>query len=321
MMASLLGEGFVAPAAAEPSRQNLSQMLKQERLHGTTETAMRSDYHYFAKQNCYVLVEDATGEHRAIIAQEYRRPKDPNTDPPWPKLHGEVEGRCPFTRQKLEIDKPTGTFNDHAKGNRLQTMRRSVSMGQVGRHLSVHSRGSASPQPGGTSTHPAQQRGASPYPMASGNSMAITSNVNSMTSTAIGSQGFGVGAMASFDKRVAQLGRRVLAPGSVLGASPLGTSASGGPAGSSTLPSPTVAHDSTAAADTHGATVRRMLGLTDQRGPMRRSVSTVSAGKEMRRITPEVKEKTEKPGYCENCRVKYDDFELVSGTRVGRRCP
>ena len=310
MMASLLGDGYVGTVAAEPSRQNLSQMLKQERLHGTAEAATRGDYHYFAKQNCYILVEDATGEHRAIIAQEYKRPKDPNSDPPWPKLHGEIEGRCPFTRQKLEVDEAAGTYKDHAKGNRLQTMRRSVSMGQVGRHPSANSRGSASPQPG-PSTHAAQVRGASPYPMASGNSMAITSNINSM-STAIGSQGFGGGAMASFDKRVAQLGRRVMVPGSMLGASPLGTSASGGPAGSSTLPSPTMAQDPAGATE-HGATVRRMLGLTDQRGPMRRSVSTVSAGKEMRRSKPE--EKVEKPGYCENCRVKYDDFELVSGSR------
>ena len=222
MMASLLGDGYVGTVAAEPSRQNLSQMLKQERLHGTAEAATRGDYHYFAKQNCYILVEDATGEHRAIIAQEYKRPKDPNSDPPWPKLHGEIEGRCPFTRQKLEVDEAAGTYKDHAKGNRLQTMRRSVSMGQVGRHPSANSRGSASPQPG-PSTHAAQVRGASPYPMASGNSMAITSNINSM-STAIGSQGFGGGAMASFDKRVAQLGRRVMVPGSMLGASPLSTS-------------------------------------------------------------------------------------------------
>ena len=62
--------------AAEDSRLELSQMLRQEKLHGTTERdplALRSDFYYFGKHSYYLLVTDATGEHRPVVAAEYDR--------------------------------------------------------------------------------------------------------------------------------------------------------------------------------------------------------------------------------------------------------
>lgn len=53
---------------------NLSAVLEDERIHGTRErdlNAPRADHYYFKPGNKFVLVEDATGKSRTIIAKEY----------------------------------------------------------------------------------------------------------------------------------------------------------------------------------------------------------------------------------------------------------
>lgn len=65
----------LAPAQNTATKaDNLSAVLEDERIHGTRErdlNAPRADYYYFKPGNKYVLVEDATGKSRTIIAKEY----------------------------------------------------------------------------------------------------------------------------------------------------------------------------------------------------------------------------------------------------------
>ncbi|PWN42596.1 hypothetical protein IE81DRAFT_122109 [Ceraceosorus guamensis] len=292
-------DGAQVPAQAHDSdkrRRNLSQMLQQEKLQGTSErdpTAPRSDYHYFDKNSCYILVEDATCEHRVLFTQEFKRPRA-DEDPPWPKLYGQREGRCPFTRWE---SRP----NARATANRHETLRRTRSMTDVARGA-VSSRlkhGSHSPQPVPFNLEKARpeaasMRGASPYPMASGNSIALTSNIHSTTSAAAGTHTIGFAGQGALDRRLVTLTDRGLP-------SPLA-----GPAGSAVA----------------SALPRHMTFAShiSPRGIMRRAVSTATGLAQRQALAAKDKEAPKsKPGNCENCRTKYDDFDEHVASNKHRR--
>lgn len=84
--------------------------MRQEALTGVTyerdPTVLREDFHYFPEDSFYVLVEDASGEHKTIAAKEYAAPKD-DDDPEWPVLWGGADGKSAFYKCKgQEIDPP-----------------------------------------------------------------------------------------------------------------------------------------------------------------------------------------------------------------------
>lgn len=297
VVASLVGQEATAPTAGDEKKQpNLSQMLEREKVQSALERdplVARDNFHYFAKSSVYILIEDATMEHRPIMVQEWRKPVHEGEEVPWPVLYGELEGRCPFT--KFDFD---GDVRRRMKPNRHETLKRSVSLSHLHRCGPT-----VSPAPSGDSRGSyGVKRGASPYPLASGNSVNITSNIASTTSTAVGGPS-GLGLIPPYGA----LARKMNA------ATGLGL---GRP---SAMPSNAVAampsHPSTVSGggdQTRGSLVRRMLGLTEHNrnnlAGMRRSVSTASAGHQMRR--------EKKPGYCENCRIKYDDFdEHITGRK------
>ncbi|GAA5929197.1 protein serine/threonine kinase activating protein DBF4 [Sporobolomyces koalae] len=79
--------------------QSLPSLLRDEQLYGTRERdpfVPRSDMHYFPAHKYYILVEDSTGEHRPIVIQEYDKPRSKHEDPTWPVLYGGIEGRSGF---------------------------------------------------------------------------------------------------------------------------------------------------------------------------------------------------------------------------------
>jgi regulatory subunit for Cdc7p protein kinase len=311
---------ILAQKPKEQHAKSLSQLLEKEKVQGIHERdarAPRQDYYYFARNAVYILVEDATGEHRPVMAQEWRRPLREGEEEPWPVLHGELEGRCPFTKFPLE-----GDPRKRMRPNRHESLRRSVSLNHV---RSQQRNVSLSPAPsndsrGGYSI----AREASPYPLASGNSMSIAStNITSTTSTAA-PYGNSLGLLSPFHPLA-----RKTAPTSIgLGrpsVSPVHKSLqTNGETGM-----PGNGHISL----DQGSVVRTMLGLTtaqrtanaaertasaipvrlleQQSGAMRRSISTPTVTAEL-----EAKPREKRPGYCENCRVKYEDFDdHVQGRR------
>ncbi|EPQ26058.1 uncharacterized protein PFL1_06267 [Pseudozyma flocculosa PF-1] len=352
-------------AAAAGKQHDLSQMLEREKLYGTHErdpNASRNDHHYFRKGNFYLLVEDATMEHRPIMCSEFeygRQQQQEGLEPPWPVLYGELEGRCPFTRYDLTEQQR----NRIGRGRNVHTtLRRAVSLSNMARRHT----GPPSPRPpnegfletprgggyGGANDHHHHHHHPQPYQLASGNSVSITSNIASTTSTALTDQ---VGTIAGLpqDRRVAELNRRMhtplahspttrlpASPASFIagadnsGGSGLGITAAdvgsgsgssmatpggyGGRGGAGDAANP---HHNTPAAAAHsrGAVVRRMLGMTEhdakrpsvlaqqhvqqqqQQAGIRRSVSTSA-------VVP-VRPQEKRPGYCENCRIKYDNFD------------
>ena len=88
--------------AALPARpEHLATLLKSERLHGTMErdpTQPRNDFKYFSKDSYFVLVEDMRQELATITATEYpiTRGKDGKETPAWPVLYCHPLARGPF---------------------------------------------------------------------------------------------------------------------------------------------------------------------------------------------------------------------------------
>jgi regulatory subunit for Cdc7p protein kinase len=76
------------------------RLLQSERLHGTSErdpTQKRHDFQYFSRSSCFVLIEDMRQELATIAAQEYPIPKGREAGKvPWPVLHCHPHSRGPF---------------------------------------------------------------------------------------------------------------------------------------------------------------------------------------------------------------------------------
>lgn len=171
----------------------------------------------------------------------------------------------------------------------IQTLRRTASMHDIGRTMSVHHVGRQTSL--SRSKGPQKPlRGANrEYNAASGNSVTITSHVNSTTSYAFGG-GYDLGPGArQIEKRLhQQVLTRAAAAGSV--------SASGG--------------GSMAA-----MTRKSSVSITESQRVLRRAKSTNALrarglrnkGSGAKARLPS-REEVKKPGYCENCRLRFDDF-------------
>ncbi|KAG6820884.1 hypothetical protein H0H93_010228 [Arthromyces matolae] len=80
---------------------SLERLLKYEQWNGTTErdpTQKRHDFKYFTKSSRFVLIEDIREELSTIAAHEYAAPKcrDGVSQEPWPVLHCHPHSRGPF---------------------------------------------------------------------------------------------------------------------------------------------------------------------------------------------------------------------------------
>ncbi|ESK92946.1 g1 s regulator [Moniliophthora roreri MCA 2997] len=79
--------------------KKLTRLLQSEKLHGSTErdpTQKRSDYHYFSPGSCFLLVEDVRHELATIAAMEWQVPKRKDVKTPWPTLYCHPQSRGPF---------------------------------------------------------------------------------------------------------------------------------------------------------------------------------------------------------------------------------
>lgn len=90
----------VAPPA--PAQRSLSRLLQAERINGTSErdpTQKRHDYKYFNRGTYFMMVEDLRSQLATVAVQEYIIPKGrdaANARVPWPVLHCHPHARGPF---------------------------------------------------------------------------------------------------------------------------------------------------------------------------------------------------------------------------------
>ena len=288
-----------------PSR-SLTSLLESERKHGTTSerdpTQKRHDYHYFSKGSYFILVEDIRQELATIAALEYpvSRTSDGKERGSWPFPHCHPLARGPFIeynekeerrrekqeRYDREREEVKAAEVKKLKVKQIQRkqhdLRRSVSMSNLQREAQKN----FVPDDEENIDSAANGINASghlgSYVAASGNSVGITSTFGT-TST--------VGAGSSIRSGLTQLPpqlrdrlqNQVVTTRRTL-ATDKGSGMSKASASSAMMPPP---------------------DIPERKHLLRKSKSTNTLR------LPKRDEKS-KPGYCESCRQKFENFSTVS---------
>jgi regulatory subunit for Cdc7p protein kinase len=295
--------------AANPS---LTALLAAERMHGTSErdpTQRRHDFRYFSKPSYFVLIEDIRQELATIGVVEYpvTREADGGELGAWPVLHAHPHARGPFIayderehrrweRQEqlyaareaerakakarylasVRRRSPPGPAPSRSAWRRA-CLRRTVSLSSLRRADSLADVTAADGDTTAAfeSAHASGYLASGPYVAASGNSVSVASTTG--TTSAAG----------SFTGRTLPAGLRGKLQHEVLTSRKAGKHAAddAAPARNESMGPPAAVPD------------RRVTLL-------RKSRSTNSLR------LPKRQEGT-KPGFCESCRVKFDDFTYV----------
>ncbi|KZO98993.1 hypothetical protein CALVIDRAFT_561410 [Calocera viscosa TUFC12733] len=261
------------PASPLHQTPNLSHLLADERLHGTRErdpNALRPDYTYFQRSSFFVLVEDMSGEHCAIMAKQYERPGK-GEKAPWPCLYADKNASGPFSpgyEESTSEEKPLANLSHEiaaaatlaaqpiasgaalmVKAKRPADLRKVLSMNNVKRAAAARGTPDAS-----QAVQHSHDRNA--YIAASGNSVSVTSAIATSARSGTGSVLPGTMAHTTNKQLQERLRQQVL--------------------------------------------TNRLVAANVAPG-LRKSKSTNTLKLPMR-------EETKKPGYCENCRIKFADF-------------
>lgn len=290
-----------------PSR-SLTSLLESERKYGTTSerdpTQKRHDYHYFSKGSYFVLVEDIRQEIATIAALEYpvTRTSDGKEKGTWPIPHCHPLARGPFIEynekeeRRREKQERYDREREEIKAAEMKKLklkqvqrkqhdlRRSVSMSNLQREAQMNCAPNDSTNGMNASGHLGS------YIAASGNSVGITSTYGT-TST--------VGAGSSMRNSLTQLPpqlrdrlqNQVITTRRVIGTDKdKGSGVSKASASSTMMPPPDV---------------------PERKHLLRKSKSTNTLR------LPKRDEKS-KPGYCESCRQKFENFSTVSSFSFSR---
>lgn len=282
-------------------------MLQDEKLHGTRErdaNAPRPDWYYFRNGSKYLLVEDATAKHRTVLVKEYQQPN--KLAPEYPVLFE-------------TFLKPSAGAETDIPLNEIRERAWSLYVDQrpwKGEPVPASIQQSTSLRPVvGTPSAPDVQ----PYHQASGNSVVITSNIAS-TSTANYSPAFannGLPALgAGKDRAIMQMSKRVQVLKGNAAKAKLG--ASNNP--NSSRYEPPSRRSSMGSATLQERTfmtqpqVMAMLRKQREPAPFDPMVTVDRRIRNRERVEAGIKgikEQDTSSGYCENCRLRYDDLSSV----------
>lgn len=293
--------------------RSLTSLLESEKRFGTTTerdpSQRRHDYHYFSKGSYFVLVEDIRQELATIAAHEYLVSKTPDGQErgAWPVPYCHPLSRGPFIeynikeerrREKMERAEKEREEERAAAAKKLKVrqmqqrkqndLRRCVSLSNLHRNFNDNAYENY------TNTNFIDNNGASgfdsnAYIAASGNSMSIASTAFGTTST----MGAGSSTISGLGLESRGLSRvplpEVLTSRRVGDKEPSrSTSFSKASASSAMMPPPEV---------------------PDRQTLLRKCKSTNTLK------MPKRDEKS-KPGYCESCRQKFEDFKVVRGSNT-----
>ena len=269
-----------SPVKADPRRKlSLPSLLRDEQLFGTRERdpfVPRPDMHYFdTSTHRYLLVEDSTGEHRPIVAKEYEKPRRGH-DPCWPVLWGGLEGRGAF----YHYDGPPVVHE-----NRLKRPEPDDEELEEDEEVEEELPEPAAEPSNGHAAFAA--RAVAP-------SLRRTASLNRLTT---------LQPPAKKKSYLAASGNSQTITSTVASATSTrgGAAVLGGAFGNGPLVNRRLA-------DLSRNTVPTRFGGQPVKPKLKRSTS-VDAG--LNAKAPPLREEPKKPGYCENCRLKYDDFKEV----------
>jgi regulatory subunit for Cdc7p protein kinase len=298
------------------NQPTLTTLLAAERRYGTTTerdpTQRRHDYRYFSKNSYFILVEDMHQELATIIAMEYpiSKSRDGQERGSWPVLHCHPHARGPFVeydeieRKRWEKQERAHARREHEREEEREQirqiqerrrsllaqrarqqgdLRRTVSMVNLQRQASgpdsvfqVACEGEADVL---DSACPSGYLQSGAYVAASGNSVGITSTTGTTSTT---------GQSLHNLQLPPHLGKKIQQEVITARRFTVGTASGDARAGST-------------ATEVMGPPA----GLPERRNAMlkkSRSTNTLRLPK---------REEGSKPGYCESCRVKFDDFSKV----------
>lgn len=302
----------LAPLATA-SNNSLSHLLEDERLHGTRErdlSAPRPDYYYFKPGSKYLLVEDATAKSRTIMVKEYHYHSG-NIE--WPVIFSSfLKPHSGMMNTAVPVDKlrerAWALYVDREEYDGEQPP-----ADQIKRSTSLRSL----PE---TARLPTLQ----PYENASGNSVVLTSNIAS-TSAANGTpngQPMGPSLGMTKDRALMQMSKRVqvLKGNARLAAmSRKKEQENSDPLRSGGLARR--ASTGTVGGKLEGLSTKtfvpqdqliRMLRLA--RDPCADEVTYEERVKNREKVDLGLKGRDQDTasGYCENCRLRYQDLSVVS---------
>jgi regulatory subunit for Cdc7p protein kinase len=288
----------------------LSYLLERERQSGLTyerdPTALRTDFLYFGRNSYFLLVEDFTGEHCPIAVKDYGRWKGKDKErgeAPWPTLcdapgrakKGWAEGKVSDSTGDSEVedieydDRTEGEIPHPEEGveqegepdddevivvperGKETGLRRTASMHNMGRAAQL--KRDAEFLEGLPTNKSFTQRA---YAAASGNSVSITSNVNSTTSFPYLAPGLGPPQKGMTRK----LHQQVL----------------------------THRTFSKMKEGEGEGDVEQEKGKESQ---LKKAAPVLRKSKSTNTVRLGFREETKKPGYCENCKYKFSDFKTV----------
>ena len=98
-------------------KRKLADVLAAEKLNASRSSyadhmAASSQRDFVYLKHLFVLVEEKTHLFRPAIIEDYRAP-EPGQDPPWPKLYAVPQGRCPF----IPYEDPTSSKNSETEAD------------------------------------------------------------------------------------------------------------------------------------------------------------------------------------------------------------
>jgi regulatory subunit for Cdc7p protein kinase len=287
----------------------LSRLLQSERFHGTSErdpTQKRHDFQYFSRSSYFVLVEDLRQELATVAALEYAISKNPDgkIKPTWPVLYCHPQTRGPFLKfderekrrwersritEECQLDgtEMVGPPVSRPNARKCGDLRRSVSMNNLHRQATHHDTtmhgmvdlDADNPDSANASGYLASVGTGGTYMAASGNSVGITSTIGTTSNAETSLRKLQL--PAALRGRIQQ---QVITSRKYRSAVP--------------------PKDSSARQTTNA------MGPPDLI-PQRQSLLRKSRSTNTLRLPK--REEGSKPGYCENCRIKFDDFNNVSG--------
>ena len=123
---SVLDRVLARPTAQAPRRTpnlTLTHLLATEKAAGATlerdPRERRHDYTYFKKGSYFLLIEDITAEHQPIGRMEFKPPR-PGEAVEWPVLHLDPRMRNPFQAYSPKTAGKERIFAEREESNKLQ---------------------------------------------------------------------------------------------------------------------------------------------------------------------------------------------------------
>lgn len=324
-----LGAGCNAPRLAEET--NLAQLLNKERTNGPSDrdpTVATKELIHF--KGPYIYVYDIEEKQKPIMVREYNKVAD-KRDGDWPQFRATSNGRCPF----IEDDDPHERKRQAEKLAREKERRQRMPAPElkpppVPTAKPVVGKRSLSEMEDGNSRQAAVARvpeifdltkAANPPTLEFGRQNAFTSrarsarlfagepvasgmqpsNVTSAIRSQMISSATGIlAAKAGTSKELHGLQRQVLQRSNVNSANPTSQDLS-----SRRLAEMSIETGHCQRSASLGLGSRKVNQVDEERGKEHKRTMSVPVN------APKAKKRDLKPGYCENCQDKFNDFEEV----------